>query len=179
MSRYKTIIYLFLVLIIAGCSSQQEKSTKEFPVSPSKVTLTPITTLKTLTQVGSVQYTISPTPSHTNVATQTQTWKSDTSSPSPTIIPTNTRVSDTETPTPDLTPTSSPTHTPMIIEQGIPECAGNGKIVSPPHDFSISGTIVYQSGYFKGLYTIGGKPLKTGQIEPGEANHSVWILTGW
>jgi WD40 repeat protein len=77
----------------------------------------------------------------------------------------------TQTPPPATsTLTSSPTMqsmatgTPEFEEGIIPVCSGEGKAVSPPDDFGIDGTLVYQLDYIQGLYTLGGKPLSRGQL---------------
>jgi WD40 repeat protein len=83
------------------------------------------------------------------------------------IVPTITR-----SPTPQVTtkPSSTFTAEPITtptIELGslsIPICVGKGQVISPPPNFGITGTIVYQKELIHGLYTIGGTPLTQGQL---------------
>lgn len=91
-------------------------------------------------------------------STAARTTPAGKSTPTPSPLP--------PSPTAAVSPTAEPNSTPEAVwrPEDIPLCPTEGRLISPPPGFGIEGTIIYQQNNWYGLYAIGGKPLRQGQL---------------
>jgi WD40 repeat protein len=82
--------------------------------------------------------------------------------------------SSTSTQSLTVEPMVNPTFTIEPVHLAIAVCGGKGQISSPPDNFGITGTIVYQIDNHKGLYTIGGTLLTQGKIVDQQQDVNVY-----
>jgi len=131
----KTIARKIFILVLFGCLMGCSSNLYVKP-SPSVVPATEI-----------VEITLQPDQPNSLPNTPT---------PYPTLPPNN-------TPTVEVTSTVVREQEPTIGE-GVSICSDNGKPKPLPDGFGFNGTIVYQESINEGIYTIGGKPIRRGQL---------------
>lgn len=117
---------------------------------------------------------VAPWPSQTETLTPTPTLQPFTETSFPTPLPTATPSPTNPASIPTEPAKASATQKPDQINLAIPVCAGNGQIKQLSQNFGITGTIVYQTDLFGGLYTIGGSPLAQGKIIDGQQQIMVY-----